>query len=209
MVWGEGSLPPHKGRTVKYTITPITPSTMADLAVPSQAHGKRLPGWHVTDLIRHAWAIAGNKVQEYGGDTLGLAAMGRLWEGMVRHYLLGLEEYEFVPDVQSERDGVVGNWDGYLVHKGTGRLIIQETKLKFSWPKAPADYPMEMHQVKAYCKMAGTLSVIMVVGALTSKPPQFTVEWREIEWTQEEVDSTWALLLGAKTYLEGKGIKPG
>ena len=95
----------------------------------------------------------------------------------------------------------MGNLDG-LIFTNDGQIIVQDTKLKFSQLKEPDQYPLEMHQFRAYCKMVKTNRALIVYGSITSKPPKLVVEARSFVFTQEEIDQTWQLIQATKNHLE-------
>ena len=184
------------------------PSSVADLVTSSYAHTARAPGWHVSGLVRAGHQLAGGKVYADTEEDNGLAAMGRLWEHVVRDLLKRELDYHFIPDVQDELDGIHANLDGLLYPLDGSPPLVQETKLKFSPIKPLTDYWTDMHQVRAYCYMTHVNRALMIIGEITSKPPKVRMLHRMIEFTNQELVETWVMLNNVRDYLIKQGVQP-
>jgi hypothetical protein len=131
-----------------------------------------------------------------------------VWEGLLRSYVGSLPNIGYVTDVEASKDDIYGNLDGYTVDITTGEITVQEVKFKFTALKPMSEYPLELYQVMAYCSMVGATKAVMFYGCITSRPPSFMVERRDLSFTQEEVDEAWKFLLAVRKSLEKKGIAP-
>ena len=187
----------------------------------------RAEGWHVSSLIRAAAELAkGNSVEpkDYyhvsdtldadpeAGDTfdeatLGMMNMGRLWEEAVRpavaQWCGGRFGYVAQGPQQSVLDSIVANVDGLVVNPVDNTVVaVLECKFRFTHLTDPLKQDHWMRQVKAYCKIWGTVSVWMVVGNVRFRPPTAASRVYLLTFAQGEIDDNWQYLANARDYLE-------
>lgn len=165
--------------------------------------------WHVTNLIASADLISKGDVRyhEYVGVPVGIMSLGRIWESAIDCYLVQWATERggaYIPDVEQCTDGVVASLDGVVVLPN--KLMVSETKLRFTGDDSiPFSH---QQQIRAYCYMAGTLSVCYVSGHVSSRPPTALGLLRLLELTPLEAEETWAMIESTKQYLEEHGIAP-
>lgn len=156
----------------------------------------RAAGVHLSGIIRKIAVAKGilRRGQQREEEFPLRMAMGMAWEAWV----VGLYPDTVWQPGELELDGISGNPDGYSVHDD--EPMIEEFKL--TWKKRKIDVLDEwmwLTQMVGYCKMSGNgcrharLHVCWVNDMYS--PPQPVYYTYYIEWTQEEVDSTWKLLL--------------
>lgn len=162
-------------------------------------------GWHVTDLIKAANRIAkGAKEPDYS-QLEGLAAMGRIWERVahdtVRSWVEGIGGvFLAAPRPAPILDGITGTLDGIAATPEWTAVV--EDKLKFGRVANPCEETRWMMQVKAYCKLIYVRRALFPVLAILHSPPRAIAKLHLIEFSQEEIDENWAMLLNTKRYLE-------
>jgi len=196
---------------------PFPLSDAIDLIDPPQV---RLPGYHVTDLIRAAITISRGDTPKKSGplvDDTGMMSLGRMWEAVVRPYSrvhcerLGLEYQGPEPDndmLRRERDGILANLDGLALKNGKSVAVI-EAKLTTSAKNSnPTSYYNWMAQVKAYCYMEGVRQAWFPLCYLprSGAPMVVTKVWL-VSFEQHEVDENWQMLVNTKEYLIKEGIE--
>lgn len=192
------------------------------IADAQKAAPPRAEGYHLTSLIRASGLIARNKPVDpddfwyftHGPESmdegideqiLGMMSMGKVWEEACRAAfcqrmaVLGLVVSG--PD-QAELDGVWASVDGLVYQSGVSLVAIQECKFRFVHPTDPRDNHAWMAQTKGYCKVYGTLSVWMPIANLTTRPPSASSRIYAINFTQQEVDENWDMVVKTRAYLE-------
>lgn len=147
-------------------------------------------------------------------------ALGLAWEDWVSQQVPGLEYHMG----EIEWDGVYGSPDG-IIHLNTNPYRIDEIKL--TWKEAGACISKEWlwtSQVKAYCYILtqqlqtpvlnAALHVMHVNGfirgsanrrARAGQPIAYT---HQLQFTEKELESTWRLLMTAKSHLTRLGVDP-
>jgi len=162
----------------------------------------RLPGVHVTDLIRGLGTELEIKPFKKSGsnkvDLLALSGdnyseIGFLWEHALE---IALKDKLGIRPGQIELDGVLGSPDGFGVTP-FGPCVEE---YKVTWRSMKNEITSEwryMMQVKAYCKMLGvTLAlfrVLYVNGNYNPMCPQNRTYL--VQFTQDEIDTAWDMLL--------------
>lgn len=146
---------------------------------------------HVSELI--------NIAKPYDGPHFeGLGDMGLLWEmamrPLVREFADVNELYYLPGTIVREKDGVYGSLDG-LMFGGDGKIIVVDTKLKFSKQDLPF---ANRAQMKAYCHMVGAHEAILPVGRILSRPPSAHMELVTLTFDDKELENNWKMLVAAK-----------
>ena len=162
--------------------------------------------WHVSNLIDSAKLISRGDVR-YSGDNevppsiRALGHIGRIWESAIDCYLAYYAVQKggvYVPDMEQEKDGILGSLDGIMILPELGVLVC-ETKLKFS---LHGEIPLrDLQQTRAYCYLADTDLVCYVSGHLSSAPPTARAEMRVFRFTQQSIKETWEMLVNTRDYL--------
>lgn len=166
--------------------------------------------WHVSNLLQSATRIAKGDIQyyEYEGEPKGIMSMGRIWEAVVDRYLTDYALSKggvYVPDMEQEKDGILGSLDGVMWLPDLGWLVC-ETKLRFT---LSGEIPLShLQQVRAYCYLAETDLVCYVSGHLSSRPPTASATVRIIRLTQQSIDETWEMIVNTRDYLLSQGCTP-
>ena len=187
----------------------------------------RAEGWHVSSLIRAGVELAkGNSVdpKDYyhvddplnadpeTGDTFdeatrGMMNMGRLWEEAIRpafaQWCGAKFGYTGQGPRQSVLENIVANVDGLVVNPVDNAVVaVLECKFRFTHLVDPLKQDYWLRQVKAYCKMWGTVSVWMVVGNVRQRPPTAASRAYLLTFAQDEIDDNWRYLTNARDHLE-------
>lgn len=163
----------------------------------------RSKGVHLTEITRHITEKT-NPRPPCDWDMDATREVGFLWEDILEYVLkdrLGARVGEV------ELDGIVGSPDGIGVDPSNLEVMVLE-EYKATWRSSRKE-PMEdvswMLQVKGYLKMLGLRAVVMhvlyIMGNYRGSGPQ-RKSWR-IQFTQEEIDETWALILKNKEEMKG------
>jgi hypothetical protein len=181
---------------------------------------------HVTSLIRVAKSGEMPTPMPDEIKDKGILALGRVWEYVARAYvqkalhtpefedLVGSADLELLPSPGPiERDEVLGNLDGILVHGDKLSteygvpIAVAEIKLRYTLREEdPRDNWEQMHQIRAYCHMwnSGTLEALMVKGHVANSPPGFRVDLHYLTFTEREIAETWQMIMNAKTFVEAR-----
>lgn len=120
-------------------------------------------------------------------------AMGMAFES----WIVGLYPEMVWQPGEMTLDGISGNPDGYSVVDG----VAQVEEFKLTWKKRKADILedswMWQTQMCGYCKMLGARHARLHVCWVNDQyaPPQPVYYRYLLEWTEEEVESTWNLLV--------------
>ena len=193
---------------------PIDLEQVADLCAVNDKRKPPIPRnyskWHVSNLLQSARLIAKGDVRyhEYEGHPLGIMSMGRIWELAIDSYLTYYATQNsgvYVPDMEQEKDGILGSLDGIMVLPELGMLVC-ETKLRFS---LRSEIPLShLQQIRAYCHLADTTLVCYVSGHISTTPPTARAELRIIRLTEQSIEETWDMIMNTKKYLVGMGIFP-
>ena len=179
----------------------------------------RLPGYHLTDLIRASKFIARNKPvpprEEPDEMVLGLMNMGRFWEEASRSaFNARVDQLGFNTTGPSQGvcEGVVCNvdgvvWIGSVTTGGLKPVAVQESKFRFAQPSDPRDNVDWMAQCKGYCYAFGVRSVWMPIANLTTRPPSACSQIYMLEFTEQEIRENWQMITKTRDYLEIGGTK--
>ena len=189
----------------------ITETPISLLEVAGVENNHRDSGWHVTNLIEASDRLAKGlptnprwfrdppepEVPE------GLFEWGFLWESVARDWFWNTrltEEIAFNshPD-QHEKDGIIGNADGVIFHGGDAQAIV-ECKLRFSRNEELLDRWLQ--QTKAYCAIWETNRVYFLIGHIHSNPPGGKARLVTVDFTDQEIQENWTMLLNTKNHLE-------
>lgn len=187
------------------TSTEIVPlMEVAEIIDPSKP---RSEGHHVSELITTAEKVSGKKTyydKEPDAQSLGIMAMGRIWEAIVRPYLetrvqvWGYDSIIF--GLELEKDGIYGSLDGAFI--GQSQTALSEMKCRFSGPRD--DFPLGhwryMTQIKTYCKMLDTTKACMPVLHIENRPPRCTFILYWIEFEAHEIEENWQMMLNLRDY---------
>lgn len=177
----------------------------------------RTPGQHVSGIIRCLATETGILKPEWAEELSLLDAreitdptailrirIGLAWE---EHYIPNLGDVIDHPG-EIEAEGVYMSPDGESVsviitdtHDQRWELIIHEVKATYKSMNTVGDLSgqwMWLSQIKAYCKAKGTLfamlHVLFLCGDYTYPIKPVLKKWL-IEFTQQEVDDNWQLLM--------------
>ena len=184
----------------------------------------RQSGWHLTSILRAADEVANAKDvnpadyyeyhdgsgtdssdDKFDATTLGMFAMGRLWEEASRpafaEWCRARGEQAHPPE-QRELDGIHANADGFVANADGYLVAIQESKFRFTHVDTdPLKQERWLRQVKGYCKIWGVNKVYFVVGNIRQRPPSAAARIYEITFDWEEIESNWRLISEVKEYL--------
>ena len=158
----------------------------------------RAEGLHLSDIIRLIMVDAGMAPKAGGGfDDLELAAeIGLLWEDVLSAAMR--DKYAIRPP-QICADGIWMSPDGIAADPWSKYpLVVEEYKATWlSSNKCPTSVYKYMAQVKSYCRALGTECTVMrifhIMGNYRGSGPLYKVA--RIEFTQQELDENWALIL--------------
>ena len=184
---------------------------------------ERLPGYHLTDLIRASKFISRNKAvpprEEPDEMVLGLMNMGRFWEEASRSAFKARVEQVGLNSSgphQLSCDGVICNVDGLVWSdvpspipyiNNLRPVAVQESKFRFAQPSDPRDNIDWMAQCKGYCYIFGVRSVWMPIANLTTRPPSACSQIYMLEFTEQEIRENWQMITKTRDYLEIGGMK--
>jgi len=196
------------------------PFPLSDAIDLIDAPQDRLPGYHVTDLIRAAITLSKGDTPRKSGplvDDTGMMSLGRMWEAVIRPYCkmycegLGLVYQAPEPSndmLRAERDGILANLDGLALNTDTPIAVI-EAKLTTSKNNSdPTQYYNWMAQGKAYCHMMGVRQAWFPLCYLPrSGPPMAITKVWLISFEQHEIEENWQMLRNTKEYLIREGIE--
>jgi hypothetical protein len=185
----------------------------------------RSPGQHVSAIIRCLATEMGILKPEWA-EELSLVDVREITDPVaVLRMLIGLAwERYYIQEIlapklgvvhqpgELECDGVYGSPDGEslsvmltLKGKEQWQSVIHEIKSTYKSTRTVGDLTNEtmwLMQIKSYCKMKGTchamLHVLFVCGDY-SYPIKPILKMWQLEFTQEEIDSNWKMLM---EYLE-------
>lgn len=169
----------------------------------------RSSGLHLSSLVKAAvQEITGKEMKSIEGEQEGIRAqMGFLWERALEYAFreyMGAERKGIKKQLKVELDGVKGSPDGLSIKDN----VLEEYKCTWRsmrrWNEDPEEnFLYWFMQVKGYLHMLGLKRVrffiFWVNGDYTYKPgkgPQVTTQ--EFEFTQEELEDNWALLIAQR-----------
>jgi hypothetical protein len=124
-------------------------------------------------------------------------AGGYLWEHVFSQaHHAAVERGDLVRPGEWECDGIVGSPDGLDV------VNWRVVELKFRWMSSNKFdalekwFWLELVQVKGYCKMVSTLEAELWVFFVNGdyRPPRPTVRGVLLEFNQQEIDESWAMI---------------
>ncbi len=204
--------------------TPLTTHTVESLKTHKTGED-RSPGLHLSDVIKSVmqdlnpktYGKAGS-VQTFDTTTLTRFEAGFTFEEMMEH-AFAARRVDVARVGEVELDGIAGSPDGINVTEDPG--IVVETKFTWKsmrgtpWPCEEHTEPMRwcescgpqewdskhlawLLQMQGYCKMLNLhraqLWALFVNGSYSPAGSPVLRVW-QFEWTQGELDATWAMFL--------------
>ena len=163
---------------------------------------------HLTSIIRHIRDKAGFGYGDGPGwDRDTTMEVGFLWEDVLD---AAFKDRMAIRPGEVELDGVVGSPDGIGEDpEGVEHAVLEE--LKCTWRssrRSPTEDWSWMVQIKSYCKMIGTTVTIMrvlyLMGDYKGSGPQYKVF--RIEFTQDELDQNWAMIVANAGAIHGDTV---
>ena len=155
---------------------------------------------HVSELINIAARVTGQAPSYSDVPTQegwNIMALGRIAEYCLRpiiHEEAAKRNWLFKMALVKEEDGIIGSLDGEL-HSYQGIEAIVEMKSKHSSPSDPTENWRYMAQCKAYCYLSGCNTAWMPILYLPRRgPPNAELFLYTITYTDDEIDSNWAML---------------
>jgi hypothetical protein len=191
-------------------------SDVADALDPPQI---RVDGWHVTNLIAEALAIAkGKRAEPFNPpeNIMGLISMGRIWEPSVKPWLsqyaamLGLDAVYGSRDEPLEmwKDDILGNLDAVLLDNGKAIAVV-DMKYTMGKPDMTENFSSEkyLHQMKAYCSMMQCQEAWFLTLNIPKAGSLACNFYRQqLLFTKQEIQDTWKMILKTRDYLEAIGV---
>lgn len=181
---------------MKHYEIPLNMGTVADLIDPPQVRDRSV--YHVTALVAKALR------KTYSGNAPeGVMAMGRIWEYAARplvEHLVKSDGGTIEFTVGLAQDGIVGSLDGLASFPSR---MCEIWDMKWRWSgigEDPRHNKSWMHQFRSYCYMAGATRVHIPTVYIDrkSKSPKAEFTLHTVEYTQEELDITWQMILDSR-----------
>lgn len=176
---------------------------VSQLLCPPQP--RDLTKWHVSDLISKILGDGERGETDWGNNIM---ALGTIWEEVVMRRVVAEVTLDkgIVPlfDVKRELDGIIGTLDGLLCLPDSigGGMMPWECKVRFRPRHHPREYNRWMYQVKAYCHMVGSNKAWFTGLFVSNRPPNADLAWWELEFSKEELEENWQMIVNMKEYLE-------
>jgi len=165
--------------------------------------------WHVSNLISSAYLISKGDIHYHESDEpTGIMSLGRIWETAADSYLKHWANKRgglYVPNWVDSLDDIVANLDGVMLLPDKPMSVV-EVKLRFTMNN---EIPIRhLQQIRAYCKVLDTTKAIFMILNISSAPPMAKARLELLEFTQQQIDENWQMLINTKRYLESRGIRP-
>lgn len=203
---GVGSIARHRLLRYSGDNMKVSESTieMGSLLISSEQLQPRLPGVHVSDVIKHIVKVGGlRKTEGYTDDDLAeFGIFGRVWEHHLALTLFQPPRYERVGVV--ELDGILGSpdavdFDEYAVaeFKMAWASCSEIDKATDKAAALKSKFPWYIWQIASYCHMLSMVRARLVVAFVNGnyKPPKPCTRQYSIIFTAAELTQHWRNLV--------------